>query len=283
MLGVAPGAAAMVWVGGSVAVSGVLASAPFYTAEAVRYAAACGMLTAFARLSGRTLVMPRGREWLWLAGIALTGLVLFNIALVEGSRHAEPAVLGVAVACVPALLAVVGSLIEGSRPRRSAVAAALVVTCGAGLVQGLGHTDTIGILWAVVVCGSEAGFTLLAIPVLRRHGAWGVSVHTTWLAALIFAGLGLLHDGPLAVTRLGVRDWLSIGYLALAVTAMAFVLWYSCVGRIGASRAGLLTGIAPVAAAATGVLLLGGPAPRPLVWLGIAVVAVGLTLGLRGT
>ena len=61
---------------------------------------------------------------------------------------------------------------------------------------------------------------------------------------------------------------------------MAFVLWYSSVRRLGASRAGLLTGIAPVAAAVTGVLL-GGPAPRPLVWAGIAVVAVGLALGFR--
>jgi hypothetical protein len=33
--------------------------------------------------------------------------------------------------------------------------------------------------WAVVVFGCEAAFTLLAIPVLGRHGPWGVSVHTT--------------------------------------------------------------------------------------------------------
>jgi drug/metabolite transporter (DMT)-like permease len=58
-------------------------------------------------------------------------------------------------------------------------------------------------------------------------------------------------------------------------------MWYSSVRRLGASRAGLLTGVAPVAAAAAGVLL-GGPAPRPLVWAGIAVVAAGLALGLLG-
>ena len=52
-------------------------------------------------------------------------------------------------------------------------------------------------------------------------------------------------------------------------------------GWLGASRAGLLTGVAPVAAAAAGVLL-GAPAPRPLVWAGIAVVAAGLALGLLG-
>jgi drug/metabolite transporter (DMT)-like permease len=60
-------------------------------------------------------------------------------------------------------------------------------------------------------------------------------------------------------TRLDARDGLAVLYLAVAVTAAAFVMWYPSVGRLGASRAGLLTGVAPVAAAATGVRL-GGPA-----------------------
>ena len=279
-LGVAAGSTAMVCVGGSVAVSSVLAGAPVFTAEAVRYGGACLILVALARLTGRRLSRPRGAEWLWLSGIAVTGLVVFNLALVEGSRHAEPAVLGVAVACVPALLAVIGPLLEGSRPRLSLVAAALVVTCGAGLVQGLGRTDAIGVAWAAVVFGCEAAFTLLAIPVLGRHGPWGVSVHATWLATAMFAVLAVAHEGPAAVTRLSRPAWLAVGYLAVAVTAAAFVLWYSSVGRLGASRAGLLTGIAPVAAAATGILL-GGAAPSPLVWAGIAVVAAGLAFGFR--
>jgi len=278
--GIAAGTGAMVCVGGSVAVSGVLAQALVFTAEGLRYAVACLILLVLARLAGRPLARPRGTEWLWLSGVAATGLVLFNVALVAGSRHAEPAVLGVAVACVPSLLALIGPLLEGSRPRAAGVAAALVVTCGAVLVQGVGRADGLGIAWAALVFGCEAAFTLLAIPVLGRHGPWGVSVHTTWIAAVIFAAIGLAREGPAAAIRLGPEDWLAVGYLAVAVTAAAFVMWYSSVGRLGASRAGLLTGVAPVAAAAVGVLL-GGPAPRPLVWAGIAVVATGLALGLR--
>jgi drug/metabolite transporter (DMT)-like permease len=241
---------------------------------------ACALLVGLARLAGRRVLLPRGAEWIWLSGIAAAGLVTFNIALVQGSRHAEPAVLGVAVACVPALLAVAGPLLEGSRPRALVVAAGLVVTCGAALVEGVGRTDAIGIAWAVVVFCCEAAFTLMAVPVLGRHGPWGVSVHSTWLAAVVFAVLGIVREGPGAALRLDGADWLAIGYLAVAVTAVAFVLWYSSVGLLGASRAGLLTGVAPAAAAVTGVLL-GGPAPRPPVWAGMAVVGAGLAVGLR--
>jgi len=278
--GIAAGVPAMICVGGSVAVSSVLNGQPMLTAEALRYATACALLVALARLAGRRMLLPRGTEWIWLAGIAAAGLVVFNIALVQGSRHAEPAVLGVAVACVPALLAVAGPLLEGSRPRVLMVVAGLVVTCGAALVQGVGRSDTVGVVWAAVIFCCEAAFTLMAVPVLGRHGPWGVSVHSTWLAAMLFAVLGLVREGPGAALRLDRADWLAIGYLAIAVTAVAFVLWYSSVGLLGAGRAGLLTGVAPAAAAVTGVLL-GGPAPRPLVWAGMAVVGGGLAVGLR--
>jgi drug/metabolite transporter (DMT)-like permease len=281
-LGVLAGATGMVCVGGSVAVSSVLSVAPLLTAQAIRYAVACLLLVGVARLTGRRVVRPRGREWLWLLGVAVTGLVLFNVALVHGSTHAEPAVLGVAVACVPVLLAAVGPVMEGRRPSPIVLAAAVVVTGGAAVVQGLGRSDGAGLAWAAVVFGCEAGFTLLAVPVLGRHGPWGVSVHTTWLAAVIFGGLGATREGPAAAAHLTVPELAATGYLAVAVTAIAFVLWYSSVRLLGASRAGLLTGVAPVAAAGAGVLL-GGPVPPLLVWLGIAVVVAGLAVGLLGT
>lgn len=280
-LGVASGAAAMVLVGNSVAVSGVLANAPLYTAEAARYAMAFAILAGLAKLTGRPLRLPRGSDWLWLSGLAASGLVLFNVALVEGARHAEPAVFGVAVASVPPLLAVAGPLLEGTRPRAPAVAGALVVTGGAVLVQGAGRADGIGLGLAAVVFACEALFTLLAIPVLRTHGPWGVSGHTTWLAAVMFAVLGVVREGSGAVARLSAHDWLATCFLGVVVTTVAFVLWYSCVGRIGAGRACLLAGVAPVSAAISGVLL-GHPVPRPLVWAGIAVVGAGLAIGLRG-
>ncbi|MCY1138885.1 DMT family transporter [Actinoplanes sp. Pm04-4] len=273
------GATGMAFVGGSVAVSGFLAGAPSLTVQSLRYAVACLLLVLFARVTRQRLVRPRRTEWLWLAGVVVTGMVVFNVALVQGSRHAEPAVLGVAVACVPLLLAVAGPLLEGQAPARRLIVAALVVTAGAALVQGFGRTDGTGLVWALVTFACEAGFTLLAVPVLGRHGPLGVSAHSTWMAAVAFGIGGLVGEGPAAVLRLRPDDVLAGIYLAVAVTAVAFVLWYTCVQRLGSARAGLLTGIAPVSAAVVGVAA-GGPMPGPAVWLGVAVVAAGLAMGI---
>lgn len=272
------GSLGMTFVGGSVAVSGVLSDAPLNTAQALRYAIACVLLVGWVRVTGRRLHRPSGAEWLWLIGVAVTGLVVFNYALVYGSRHAEPAVLAVAVACVPVALAAIGPVLEGRSPHTRVLAAAVVVSAGAIVVEGLGRSDAVGLLWAVTVFVCEAGFTLLALPLLGRHGPEGVSVHTTWIAAAMFAVLALSTEGWRAAAAFDVGDLLAIGYLAVGVTAVAFILWYSCVHWLGAGRAGLLTGIAPIAAAAIGVPLTG--APGVAVWAGVALIAVGLVVGL---
>ena len=275
--GAALGVVAMACVGSSVAVSQTIVDAPLFTLQALRYALAAVLLLALATLARRPLPRPRGREWLWLVGVAVTGLVLFNLAVVRGVEHAEPAVIGVAVASVPLVLAVAGPLLAGGRPAPLVVVAAGVVSAGAVLVQGGGRTDAAGLAWALLVLLTEVAFTLLALPVLGRLGPWAVSLHTVWIAALGLAVLGLAVEGPRAVARLDAGDLLAAVHLAVVVTALAFVLWYSAVRRLGAGRAGLFTGVVPVTAAVGGVLL-GGRWPAPTVWLGTAVVVAGLVI-----
>ncbi|MFG2749613.1 DMT family transporter [Streptomyces xanthophaeus] len=276
----APGIAGMALVGSSVTVSRSLVDAPLFATQAVRYAVAALLLFALARAARVPLLRPRGREWLWLAGIAATGLVLFNVAVVRGVSHAEPAVIAVAVASVPVLLGVLGPFLEGRRPSRQVLLAAPVVVAGAVLVEGTGRTDAAGVAWAALALGCEAGFTLLAVPVLRRHGPWGVSVHAVWMGAVMLAVLTFLFESPSRLGSVGPQQWVAVGYLAVMVTAVAFLLWYRTVAAVGAGRAGLLTGVAPLAAAGAGVLT-GGGVPGPAVWLGLVVVVAGLAAGLR--
>jgi drug/metabolite transporter (DMT)-like permease len=277
---VARGVAGMVLVGSSVGVSRTLIHAPLFAAQAIRYATAIPVLLVMARSANVRVVRPQGAEWLWLAGIAAFGLVLFNLAIVRGVAHAQPAAIAVALALVPVLLAVAGPLLEGQRPARRILLAALVVTAGSVLVEGAAKTDAAGLAWAALALVCESAFTLFAVPVLPRQGAWGVSLHSVWMGTVMLAVLSLVTEGPGAAARLTGADWAAIGYLAAMVTAAAFVLWYSTVAVLGPGSVGLLTGIAPVSAALAG-LLTGSQVPAPLVWLGLLVVIAGLATGLR--
>jgi drug/metabolite transporter (DMT)-like permease len=170
-------------------------------------------------------------------------------------------------------------MLERRVPSRRILVAAVTVTAGSALVEGTGRADAVGVAWAAVALVCEACFTLLAVPVLPRHGAWGVSLHSVWIGAVLFAVLGIADAGVGAAARLTQSDWAAIGFLALMVTAVAFILWYSTVAALGAGVAGVLTGIAPVAAAGAGPVI-NGRTPSSSVWLGILIVVAGLAIGL---
>ncbi len=270
---------AMLAVGTGITVSAELVDYPVFGAQAVRYVAAALILVAAVWLRGRRLPLPQGRDWLWLIGVAATGLVLFNVAVIRSVEHAEPAAVAILVAAVPLVLLIGESIRVRQRPSPRLVLGVVLVVVGAALVQGGGRATFEGLAWAVVALFCEAAFTLLAVPVLGRLGAVGVSIHTCWIGAVLFAALAVVVDGTGAVAPMHAGAIIALAYLAVVQTAIAFSLWYSAVNILGAAVAGLFVGLMPVGAALSG-LLPGLTTVTPAVIGGSVLVGVGIAVGL---
>jgi drug/metabolite transporter (DMT)-like permease len=76
------------------------------------------------------------------------------------------------------------------------------------------------------------------------------------LAVPLLVACGLVLDGPAGLLRMPTaQEALGLAWLAVGVTAIAFVLWYSGVQALGVERAGLLTGVLPVSALVAAALL----------------------------
>jgi drug/metabolite transporter (DMT)-like permease len=276
-------ALAMCFVGTLAAVSATLGDYPIFGGQAVRYAVAAVILFAADRVVGNrsgTWRHPRGqREWALLAGLAATGLAAFNVFVVSATHYAGPATVGTVIATVPIALALVGPALDGRRPHPRVVVAAMVVTAGAALANGLGSGSVPGLLLALGALGGEVCFSLLAVPLLPALGPVRVSAYSAALAAPMLFAAGLAVDGAGVVRVPTAGEAAGLAYLAAIVTTIAFFLWYDALGRLGADRAGLFAGLIPVSAVGTTVVLgLGRPGPPDLA--GAALVAVGVVAGL---
>jgi drug/metabolite transporter (DMT)-like permease len=86
------------------------------------------------------------------------------------------------------------------------------------------------------------------------------------------------HTQSCTFHRCGVEG-LAIGYLAVASTAIAFVLWYRALARLGPERTGLFAGLMPVSAALVGAAVTAAPL-RLGTLVGTIVTGIGLVLGL---
>jgi drug/metabolite transporter (DMT)-like permease len=271
-------ALALALVGSLVAAADLVEGYPLSTGQALRYLAAGLALLAIAR--GR---LPRidAREALGLAALAATGLVLFNLFVIEGVRETDPATVGVIVGCVPILLAFAGPLLERRPLSGRVIVAAVVVAAGAAGVQWAGGGITAaGLMLALGALGCEAAFSLLAVPHLKRLGPLAVSTYACLFAVPMLAAWSLLAEGPsLPVPDAGQAA--ALAYLALGVTTLGFVAWYSAVGLLGVERAGLFSGVLPVSALVFSAVL-GVAEITPERLAAVVVVALGVTLGVRG-
>jgi drug/metabolite transporter (DMT)-like permease len=272
-------ASAMFLVGTLAAVSSVVNRYPLYGGQALRYATAAMILFAVARARGLGLVLPTPREALLLLALAATGLVLFNVCVVQATRHASPTLVGTTVGTVPVVLALVGPLLARSRPSGRVLVAAVVVVAGATVTSGLGTGSLTGLLYSVGALACEACFSLLAIPLLPKLGPVRVSAYTQAVAVPSLLVAGVIADGGGILRTPTAAEAAGLLYLGTVVSAGAFFLWYDALPRLGADRAGLFAGMVPVGAIVTTVVLgLGTPTATDLA--GAALVVAGLTVGL---
>jgi drug/metabolite transporter (DMT)-like permease len=272
-------AAAMFLVGTLAASSSVINHYPLYGGQALRYTLAAMILFAVGRAKGLSLVRLSLREALLLLALAATGLVLFNVCVIQGTRHASPTLVGTTVGAVPVVLALVGPLLARSRPSGRVLLAAVVVVAGATIATGLGSGSLTGVLYAVGALACEACFSLLALPLLPRLGPVRVSAYTQAVAIPLLLIVGVIADGSGVVRVPTAAEATALVYLGTVVSAGAFMLWYGALPRLGADRAGLFAGMVPVGAIVTTVLLgLGTPTATELG--GAALVIAGLAVGL---
>jgi drug/metabolite transporter (DMT)-like permease len=269
-------AGALALVGSLVAAADLVESYPFAAGQAMRYAAAALALLAIAR--GRLPRLTAG-ELIGLSALSATGLVLFNLFVIEGVRETDPATVGVIIGCAPLVLALAGPLLERRPVSGRVVVAGAVVAAGAAGVQWAGGDVTAaGLLLALGALACEAAFSLLAVPRLGRLGPLAVSTYACLLAVPMLVVWSLIADGS-SLPLPDAKEGAALAYMALGVTVFGFLSWYSAVGLLGVERAGLFCGVLPISALIVSALL-GVADVTPARVAAVVVVAGGLTLGV---
>ena len=282
--------AGMLLVGSLVAVSARIDTYPVYGGQALRYAVGATALLIVLRLrrtrdtSGAAAAPVRvtGRQWALLAALSVMGLVVFNTCIVLAGAYASPAAIGTIIGSSPVVMALAGPLLARTRPEVRVLAAAGIVTAGTVLATGFGGASLPGVLLAVGALAGEVSFSLLAVPLLPALGAVRVSAYAAVIAVPLLLVVGVAVDGVRGVLRVPtLGEAAGFAYLGVVVTAVAFLLWYDALPRLGAGRAGLFVGVMPMGTVIT-MLVLGLGLPGAAELGGVALVAVGIGVGLSG-
>ena len=131
-----------------------------------------------------------------------------------------------------------------------------------------------GLAWGALAGVSYAAYTLFGRFASTRYGAVPTVVYSTIGACLMLTVTLVFTEGGVHLPDTATA-WGLIVVFGATTIALAQFLFFDALARIEASRASLATAIEPVAAAILATLLL-GQGLRPVGWIGIALVVVGV-------
>jgi drug/metabolite transporter (DMT)-like permease len=125
-------------------------------------------------------------------------------------------------------------------------------------------------------------YSVLGKDATGRFGAVTATLYGTATGTLMLIPFSLAESGWSQLANADGAAWLSIGYLAVFGTVLAFVFFYAGVSRIGPSRAASFALLVPIFGVLSSVVVLGEDlGPGTLV--GGATILAGLWLVQRPT
>ena len=278
----------VIWGGTFIAGRVVSAHLPAATAAFMRYVFAVVALLVVVQLSQglRALTRISGRQLLGTMALGATGIFAYNLLFFSALAILPAGRTSLIVALNPIVTIMVAVVFLGERLsgiRWLGVLLALlgvwtVVTHGdlSQIMQSVGRGE---LLMFGAVC-AWAAYTLIGRRVLR-----GMSplLCTLWasLWGMLFLGLLALRDLPqLHAQAFTPAVWLSLAFLGLLGTAVAFVWYYEGVSTLGAARTVMFNNLVPVCAVLLSWLILSEPISISLL-VGGALAVVGVFLANR--
>jgi drug/metabolite transporter (DMT)-like permease len=260
-------AVTMIW-GGTFVAGRFLADSlsPLFAAS-LRFLLASMALLLFVLLARMPLVRPSARQWLQLAMLGFFGIFFYNLCFFYGLHYINASRASLIVALNPAVIGLASWLLFKERLKRGKVAGIAICIAGAGLVivsrnpqllaanadAWIGDLLIFGCVlsWGVYSLFSK-GLNQTLGPVQTVTYSILLGTAMLWLTSAVRGELSVE-----ALIRLGPQQWLSLMYLGVLGSALAYIGYYDGIRKIGATRSGVFIALNPLTAVIFGALLLG--------------------------
>ena len=273
---------AAIW--GSTFVAGRIVSAEM----SAPFAALGRFVIATSTLLLLLLVIERGfprlsvRQWLFFTLLGAMGVAAYALLYMYGLQTVTASRGSLIMALIPAATLIGGALFLHESLTRWRVLGVALALLGVAIDLGNGNplaliTDPIG-RGEVAMFGCVLGWTAYTLLGKRVMGKGISPLAATTCSALTGTAILLLvcaFAGDLTMPQAAMKSWLSLAYMGVVGTAVAYVWFYDGVARIGPARSAVFINLVPVVAITLGVLLLGEKVHTSMI-VGAALVVTGV-------
>ena len=276
-------AVTMMWGGTFVAGRFLAGSLSPLFAASLRFLLASVALLGFVWVARIPLARPTPRQWLQLTLLGSFGIFFYNLCFFYGLQYINASRASLIVALNPAVIGLASWLLFKERLGRVKVAGIALCIGGASLVIVSRNPQLLAVTpnaWIgdLLILGCVAGWGIYSLCSRELNQALGPLQTVTFsvlIGCVMLLVLATLRGemSAAALLNLDTPQWLSLIYLGVFGSALAYIGYYDGIRKIGATRSGVFIALNPLTAVLLGALLLGEQLTLTLCFGGALVLA----------
>jgi drug/metabolite transporter (DMT)-like permease len=269
----------LLWGGQFVAARVASEEAAPLTASFLRYGFASVALLGAHLIVERRFLRLTFRQWVWLTLLGLSGVFLFNLFFFSAISISPTGRSSVVMAMTPTVVSVASIVLFKERFSILRILGLMVALLGVSWVISGGEPARLlrgeigrGDLYIFGAMLSLAAFSVMGKIVLKSMAPRLAITYAFLIGTAALAIPTVMGSGLIGILRYSLAVWLSLAYLGLMGSVVAFILYYQGIRTIGPSRTAIFINLVPVWAVVLGTLFLGEKITLPLVIGAVAVI-----------
>ena len=254
-----------------------------FTLALLRFGIASVAMLLIIVATGRVRKIERG-DWLRFIMIGLLAVPLNQLLFLYGLKFTTAGRSALYYGATPIFVFLMAILYlkEKVTPLKvigmgASFAGVAVILRGGRLDEGVLFGDFLVIL-AVI---AWAAYTVLGKNLLRKYGSLTVTAYALIIGTLAYLPIGLLPAIRFDYSQVPDAAWLSLLYIAIMTSVVAYSIWYWALARMEASKLAIFQNLQPIFAAILSMIVVSETFGFDF-YLGGALVIGGVLLTQRG-
>lgn len=276
----------IIWGSNFAIVKSALADFPPLVFNALRLIIASGlflvamMVQARAGVGGARERLTMG-EWRQLLQLGVIGHLVYQLCFVAGVARTSVGNAALIFGCTPVTVSLLSSIAGHERIPATRWIGLVLSLLGIYAVVGHRTSWTMsslagdGIVLAAMCCWSI--YSVMSQPLLVRRSALIVTGWSMTIGALLYMIIATPEFLNTDWQRISTTSWWLMTWSAAFSMALAYIIWYTGVQRIGSSRTAIYSNLTPIVAMIVGYLWLAEPVTNPQL-LGAAAILAGVSV-----
>ncbi len=254
-----------------------------FTLAVTRFVIASVAMFAIVKFSGRLRKIERV-DWGKFVWLGLLAVPLNQLLFLYGLKFTTPGRSALYYGATPAFVFMMAIWYLKERVTIAKVAGIVISFLGVALILRAGRFDAdilFGDILVILAVIAWAGYTIFGKPLIAKYGPMTTTAYALLIGTALYLPFGLIYAVEFDYAAVPAAGWLSLLYIAIITSVIAYSIWFWALGRMEASKLSIFQNLQPIIATILSVLFFG----EILGWefyVGGAMVITGVIVTQRG-